>query len=141
MEMSIAKMFSSIVKDASRLVSALWSWKAALLRERQANVGDALLRDAESRPSFRTDIRGIGLLMVELMEQKTSALNPNDLKVTNPESWTDHPEILAFLANTDTHSLEELLSHPFIPSVADYNCFATYALLAQLSAYIPTSLV
>lgn len=52
--------------------------------------------------------------MVELMEQSASARNPDNLKVTNPDIWADCPAILSFLADTATHSLDELLEHVFL---------------------------
>ena len=75
------------------------------------------------------------------MEQTTSALNPSDLKIRNPEAWTDFPDILSFIADTSTVSLKELLKHSFLPLEDSYACFATFTLLAQLSAYIPTSIL
>lgn len=74
--------------------------------------------------------------MVELMEQTTSARNPNSLKIIHPDLWTDDPQILQFLADTDTNSLDELLKHPFIPQDSDYSRFSTHVLLAQMNAYI-----
>ena len=110
--------------------------------ESVAHIGDVLLKAAQKKtPDLRTDIRGIGLILVELMEQTTSALNPNDLKIKDPETWTDHPDILAFIADTNTHSLTELTKHAFLPAENNYGCFATYALLAQLSAYIPVTVM
>ena len=107
-----------------------------------ANIGDALLENKQlSSQAIRKDVRSIGLVMVELMEQSTSALNPDDLKVTRPEAWTDCPAILSFLADTATHSLNELVKHAFLTYQSGSESFATWALLAQFNAYIPVILV
>ena len=113
-----------------------------LLNNRTANIGDALLKHTDLSPiAIRKDLRSVGLIMVELMEQTTSALNPDDLKVTNPNAWNDCPTILSFLADTATHSLDELLGHEFLSHAGNSNSFATWALIAQFNAYTPITLL
>jgi hypothetical protein len=56
----------------------------------------------------RKDLRGLGLVMVELMEPKTSTLNPDSIILQQPEKWPKNIGILEFLAATETSSLDDL---------------------------------
>ena len=75
--------------------------------------------------------------MVELMEQTTSALNPNSLKLNEPKKWIESPDILSFLADTDTHTLEELSAHKFLTSKLEFADLPNYVVVAQTNAFIP----
>jgi hypothetical protein len=95
-----------------------------------------LARSQITEDTTRKDIRSIGLIMIELMDQLDSALHRDELKVSKPERWVNHPNILEFLADTDSSTLEELLNHSFIPKSSDFSIFSSWVLLTQMNAYI-----
>jgi hypothetical protein len=59
------------------------------------------------------DIRSVGLIMIELMEPRTSALRPQRLKLQDPRAW-EAGEIINFLTDTETKSLQQLTQRPFL---------------------------
>lgn len=107
-----------------------------------ANITDIFLKNKEiSSSASRKDIRGIGLIMIEFIELRTSAFNFSELKVTEPERWADCPDIFFFLADTATYSLGELSNHTFVSVKGDSECFVTYILFAAFNVYIPTDFI
>lgn len=65
-----------------------------------------MLRDLSRAKGERQDIRAIGLIMIRLMEFKTSLQNPNSLVLQQPEKWNG--DIKEFLIKTDSSSSEDL---------------------------------
>jgi len=58
----------------------------------------------------RKDLQAVGLIMMELMEPDTSMLFPETITLKDPEKWPDQTGIKAFLAATETASLNSLRS-------------------------------
>ena len=74
-----------------------------------ANVGECFLqKNRYTEITGREDIKAIGYMMMELMEVKTSVLQPNSVELKNPEAWKDTTGIKDFLASTQHKSLAEL---------------------------------
>ncbi len=52
------------------------------------NVGDSMIEGRViSKDMAHKNLRGLGLIMVELMEPKTSTLNPDSIILQQPEKW------------------------------------------------------
>lgn len=57
--------------------------------------------------SSRGDVKSIGYMMMELMEEGTSVLAPESVELQDPQAW--QPDLIRrFLAATQTSSLVEL---------------------------------
>ena len=101
-------------------------------------IGDSLIAKQQCKDEARRqDIRGIGLVAIELAEPTTSALDPAGLALRFPEHWAATPDIIAFIANTATHSLQDLLRHSFLAKAFDSGYFSKYAVLASREVAIP----
>jgi len=74
-----------------------------------ANVGDSMInRRTLNKEMERKDIQAVGLIMMELMEPDTSMLFPETITLNDPEKWSEQTGIKAFLAATETASLDSL---------------------------------
>jgi len=74
-----------------------------------ANIAESILEQKVfSAEKGMIDIKGIGVIMVELMEPTTSILNPSSTVLKNPEKWRDELGIKDFLAATQRDSLTQL---------------------------------
>jgi hypothetical protein len=72
-----------------------------------ANVGEALVKQIPyTKENIRIDIRSIGSALIETIEPETFALDTKQLALRNRNEGS--PEVRAFLAATESESLEEL---------------------------------
>jgi hypothetical protein len=71
-----------------------------------ANVGLYLIeRNGESKQD--SDIRGLGFMMMNIMEPESASVQPNVIVLMRPERWSR--QIRSFQADTQRHSIRELL--------------------------------
>ena len=84
-----------------------------LTRDTVANIGDSMIdKRTLNKEMERKDIQALGLIMMELMEPDTSMLFPETITLKDPEKWPERTGIKAFLAATETASLDSLRSVP-----------------------------
>ncbi|KAI4219487.1 MAG: hypothetical protein L6R36_008293 [Xanthoria steineri] len=122
-------------------------------RVKIANVGISM---SEKRiyddASGSQDIRGLGSIMMELMETETWISDPSSLVLQHPEKWKDSHGIKSFLHDIPIHDLEylkqvsyvfsaskpestEVLKHEFLPKESLQEiCLKELVLVAQVSA-------
>lgn len=75
----------------------------------QANIGASFARDWRITPEKEAeDIRGIGYVMMELMEPTSFILHPQSTQLKDPTRWRDGSGIKEFLLATRYAGLEDL---------------------------------
>ncbi|KAL8671531.1 MAG: hypothetical protein Q9168_003976 [Polycauliona sp. 1 TL-2023] len=81
------------------------------------------------------DIRGLGSIMMELMETETWISDPGSLVLQHPEKWKDSHGIKSFLHDIPIHDIEYLKQHEFLPKESLQEiCLKELVLVAQVSA-------
>lgn len=56
----------------------------------------------------KIDVRGVGNVMMELMENQTWVANPGSITLQHPEKWQDCHGIKSFLQETTTSTVARL---------------------------------
>ncbi|MCJ1473169.1 hypothetical protein MMC13_001820 [Lambiella insularis] len=97
-----------------------------------ANIGTAYLE--ENVENKCTDIRGIGKVMIELMEPDSFVQDPTSLDLRRPEVWSENQGIVSFLGKLENSSLAKLQDDPFLPPRPTSFCLIPYVYIAMFSA-------
>ena len=87
-----------------------------------------------SAETERHDIRGVGRILIELMEPTTFMDNPDTVTLQEPKRWNERQAILSFLEATATSTLKELKEHEFIPKRSTAFCLKPHVVMAQTLA-------
>ena len=97
-------------------------------------MGYSILNDKDAKLFAHEDVRGIGLVVLELIDQVIS-VNPKTLTLRNPEKWMD-TEIINFLPDTSSKTLRELSHHPLLADVTEASFLIYYTERARHEVYI-----
>jgi len=118
----------------------------------QANVGDSFIEKRQLNPdSERDDVRGLGAIMMELMEPTTYILDAQSTKLKDSDKWKNGLGVEDFLAATQHKSLQELKQvsslidldlgmfsdtnkHDFLPQEPLGTCLASHVFCALRAA-------
>lgn len=76
-----------------------------------ANIGDSMINKSTLNKKMKQkNIQVLKLIMMKLMKPDTSMLSLKTITLKEPERWPEQTGIKAFLAATETASLNDLRS-------------------------------